>query len=62
MYRIEVDLDQQCGECEEYHYVIYKWNGKFWENVYSDSAKTPEQSFSDGLLKYNRIRTIQNEP
>lgn len=59
MYNIQIDLVKQCGECDKYHYVIYKWNGQIRENIYSATAKTPEECFSEGLIKYNRI--IQNE-
>lgn len=33
MFKIEIDLVNQCGECNDFHYTVYKWTGNAWVNI-----------------------------
>ena len=60
MYNVQIDFDKQCGECEEYHFVIYKWTSDgVWENWFSGTGISPEECFSNAMKKYEELKNEQ---
>lgn len=59
MYKVDVDLTQSCGECNKYHYVVYKWNKSIWENYLAGVCDTPQECFTEAT--YRLEQRIKNE-
>ena len=52
MFKIEIDLVNQCGECNDFHYTVYKWTGNAWVNILCGICNSPDECFKEGYSKF----------